>query len=198
MSLVLRTHSVWLCISVAILCGAVAGMFGKQLISVPFLGGLIMPTQMPASVIPALLLSVVLGSSIAGAERLWAGASVRNCWAYSLAYLIGVCVIAVGACFVVSVASLQGMAPTILFFRDLASLLALWLVATLGGLGPVASVLPVGYVVFSSAFARNKSAEFFPWAWIMEPHPYSCIGVVVIVAGISAGLVLVRTRRPLR
>lgn len=198
MKLMLQTHSVWFCVSIAILCGAIAGAFGKQLVSVPILGGIMMPTQMPVPVIPALLLSTVLGASIAGAERLWMLASVRNCWAHSLVYLVGVCMIAVSACFMVAVATDQGIFPAVLFLRDLASLLALWMVGMLAGLKTSAAVIPVGYVVFSSAFARNKSGEFFPWAWIMETNPYSYIGIAVIIAGITAGLILTMKRRPLR
>jgi len=198
MILALRTRGIVLCMVSAVLCGAAAGVFGQQFIAIPFLGSLFMPTQMPAPVIPALVLSIILGASIHGSHCHWMLSSVRNIWAHSMGFAGAMLVIASVVCALAVALAGGGQFPTLVFVRDLATLMAFWLVGILFGMGATATVVPVAYVAFCSAFARSKSGEYFPWAWIMQPHPYSWLGLISIGAGIGIALLLIKRRRPLR
>lgn len=198
MTFVFRTHRGLTCLFATVICGVGAGFYGQKLISIPFLGSLTMPTQMPAPVIPALLLCVILGACVTGAERPWMHSSVRNIWAHSAIFVLVLALLSTLLCAGVGALTHQGMVmPGALYGRDLAGLLAIWVLGRFFGLFAAATVLPVGYVVFASAFARNKEASFYPWAWIMESHPQSWTGLSLIATGVVATLILAVRRRPL-
>ncbi len=198
MILALRTRGIVFCAVSAVVCGVLAGAFGQQLLAIPFLGSLFMPTAMPLPVIPALLLSVLIGACVSGAKRGWMSSAVHNIWAHSTGFALGIMLLATAVCGLTSVLTGVGQFPTLLFVRDLASLVALWFVGVILGMGSTATVVPVAYVAFSSAFARSKNADFFPWAWIMQPHPYSWYGIASIIAGVLASVLLIKRRRALR
>lgn len=198
MTSVFRTRQGLTCLFATMICGVGAGFYGQKLIAIPFLGSLTMPTQMPAPVIPALLLCVILGACVTGAERRWMHASVRNIWAHSAVFVLILALLSTLLCSGVGALTNQGMVmPGALYGRDLAGLLALWVLGRLFGLFAAATVFPVSYVVFASAFARNKEASFYPWAWIMESHPQAWMGICIIATGIVAALILALRRQPL-
>lgn len=198
MNLALRTRGIVICTISAVVCGVLAGAFGQQLLAIPFLGSLFMPTAMPLPVIPALLLSVILGANISGAKRSWMSGAVRNIWAHSTGFALGILLLGTIVCALTAVLTGTGQFPTVLFIRDLAGLVSLWLLGVLFGLGSTATVVPVAYVAFSSVFARSKNAQYYPWAWIMQPHPHSWFGIASIVAGVLAAGLLIKRRKALR
>ena len=193
----LRSRQWSACLAAAVCCGAVAGFFAQHLISVPFLGSLLVPTQMPVPVIPALLLCLMLGACITGGERQWMQAAVRNTWTHALVLVLLLASLSTVICLLACLAARQGLMPSILSGRDVAGLLSLWVIGRLLGLASSATAIPVAYVVFCSAFARNRQEEFYPWAWIMEPGPSSLAGAAAMALGLTAALMLMVRRRPL-